>query len=195
MSKRILVINAHPDRSHHHLCASFVEAYVEGASSAGHEIRRIDLAGFRFPMLQSQTEFESGKVPEELGIAVENVLWAEHLVFVFPLWLGTMPALLKAFLEQVMRPGIAFEYGKNGLSTKGLLKGRSARLIVTMGMPPLLFRLWFRSHGVATLRRNILNFVGIRPVRETFYGMVDRADAESHLRWLNEVRDMGRRAA
>lgn len=195
MSKRILVINAHPDRSHHHLCTSLVEAYVEGASSAGHEIRRIDLSGFQFPMLQSQAEFESGKVPEELSVAVENILWAEHLVFVFPLWLGTMPALLKAFLEQVMRPGVAFEYGKNGLSAKRLLEGRTARLIVTMGMPALLYRLWFLNHGVATLRRGILNFVGIRPVRESFYGMVDRADAARHRKWLNEVRDMGRRAA
>jgi putative NADPH-quinone reductase len=195
MAKRILVINGHPDRLREHLCAAFAEAYVDGASSAGHEIRRIDLAGFQFPMLRSQTEFETGKLPEELEMAVENIRWAEHLVLIFPLWLGTMPALVKAFLEQVMRPGIAFEYGANGMSTRALLGGRSARLIVTMGMPGFVYRLWFMNHGIAALRRGILNFVGIKPVRESLYGMVDQSSDSRRRKWLNEVRQLGGRAA
>jgi len=194
MSKRILVINAHPDRHKHHLCTSIAEAYVEGASGAGHIIRRIDLAGFNFPMLHSQDEFESREIPQELEIAAQDILWAEHIVFVFPLWLGTMPALLKAFLEQVMRPGIAFEYGKKGGMAKTLLKGRSAHLLVTMGMPPIVYRLWFLNHGIAALRRGILNFVGIRPVRETYYGMLDQASDTTRKKWLEQVREFGRRA-
>jgi putative NADPH-quinone reductase len=194
MSKRILVINGHPDRRKHHLCTSMVEAYIEGASAAGHTIHRIDLAGFSFPMLHSQDEFEEQKIPQELENAAEDILWAEHIVFVFPLWLGTMPALLKAFFEQVMRPGIAFEYDKNGGMAKAMLKGRSAHLFVTMGMPPIVYRLWFMNHGVAALRRGILNFVGIRPVRETYYGMLDRASDETRQKWIAQVKDFGRRA-
>lgn len=194
MPKRILVINAHPDRMKHHLCSSLAEAYCEGAAAAGHEIRRIDLAGFDFPMLHSQEEFESRNVPQELEIAVQNIVWAEHLVFIFPLWLGTMPALLKAFLEQVMRPGVAFEYAKPGSPAKTLLKGRSARIIVTMGMPAIFYRLWFLSHGVATLRRGILNFVGIKPVRQTFYGMLDQASETKRRKWLEQVRGFGSNA-
>ena len=195
MAKRILIINGHPDRSRHHLCTAFAEAYIEGASGAGHEIRRIDLAGFQFPMLRSQAEFENGKLPEELGVAVENILWAEHLVFIFPLWLGTMPALVKAFLEQVMRPGIAFEYGAGSISTKALLQGRSARLIVTMGMPGIVYRLWFMNHGLSAMRRGILNFVGIKPVRESLYGMVGQASDGRRRKWLAQVGQLGGRAA
>jgi putative NADPH-quinone reductase len=195
MAKRILVINGHPDHRHHHLCTAFAEAYIEGASGAGHEIRRIDLAGFQFPMLQSQSEFENGDLPEELDVAVENILWAEHLVFVFPLWLGTMPALVKAFLEQVMRPGIAFEYGAGGMSTKALLKGRTARLIVTMGMPSFVYRLWFMNHGIAALRRGILNFVGIKPVRDSLFGMVGNAGESKCRKWLKQVKQLGSRGA
>lgn len=191
MPKRILVINAHPDRTKHHLCSSFAEAYCEGAAATGHEIRRIDLAGFDFPMLHSQEEFESGRVPQELEIAVQDLVWAEHLVFIFPLWLGTMPALLKAFLEQVMRPGVAFTHASKDGPAKTLLKGRSARIIVTMGMPAILYRLWFLSHGVATLRRGILNFVGIKPVRQTFYGMLEQASEVKRQKWLEQVRGFG----
>jgi putative NADPH-quinone reductase len=195
MAKRILVINGHPDRLHHHLCTAFTEAYIEGAAGAGHEIRRIDLAGFQFPMLRSQIEFEDGNLPEELSVAVEDILWAEHLVFIFPLWLGTMPALVKAFLEQVMRPGIAFEYGADGLSTKTLLQGRSARLIVTMGMPAVVYRLWFMNHGISALRRGILNFAGIKPVRGSLYGMVGKTSDSRRRKWLDQVRHLGGRAA
>lgn len=195
MAKRILVINGHPDRLRHHLCTALADAYVEGASGAGHEIRRIDLAGFQIPMLRSQVEFEDGNLPEELSIAVEDILWAHHLVFVFPLWLGTMPALVKAFLEQVMRPGIAFEYGSNRRSTEALLRGRSARLIVTMGMPSIVYRLWFMNHGISAMRRGILNFVGIKPVFESLYGMVGTADESRCRKWLNQVKLLGQRAA
>ena len=74
-------------------------------------------------------------MPESLVSASESIKWCEHLVLVMPLWLGTMPALLKAFLEQVMRPGFAFEYCSNGNVKALLLKGRSARVIVTMECP------------------------------------------------------------
>jgi putative NADPH-quinone reductase len=83
------------------------------------------------------------------------IVSAQHLVIVFPLWHGTMPALLKAFLEQVMRPGVALEYRKHGFS-RGLLAGRSVRLVVTMGMPALIYRWYFRAHGVRGLERSIL---------------------------------------
>lgn len=188
---RILVINGHPDKNERHLCGALADAYIEGATLAGHLIRRIDLAAFDFPMLRSQKQFESRRPPEELRIAIDDIQWSEHLVIIFPLWLGTMPALLKAFLEQVMRPGVAFEYTTGNSGLKALLKGRSARLIVTMGMPAILYRLWFLSHGVAALRRGILNIAGVRPVRETLLGGCEMASDTRRKRWITKVRQLG----
>ncbi|TIT71390.1 MAG: flavodoxin family protein, partial [Mesorhizobium sp.] len=89
-------------------------------------------------------------IPGSLKEAAEAVVWAEHIVFVFPLWPGTVPAMLKAFLEQVMRPGTAFAYPQKGEGfAKPFLHGRSARLVVTMGMPAPVYRLWFLGHGLA----------------------------------------------
>ena len=121
-----------------------------------------------------------------------RLVWAEHIVFVFPLWLGTMPAMLKAFLEQVMRPGTAFAYpDEGGGFTKTLLRGRSARVVVTMGMPSVLYRLWFLGHGLAGMRRSILHFVGISPVRETFFGMVAAASDATRAKWIRQMRGLG----
>jgi putative NADPH-quinone reductase len=103
-----------------------------------------------------------------------------------------MPALLKAFLEQVMRPGVALEYRKRGFP-RGLLTGRSARLVVTIGMPALIYRWYFRAHGVRGLERSILRFAGIKPVRETLLGMVETVSDAKRRSWLDRMRVYGGR--
>jgi putative NADPH-quinone reductase len=196
MSRRILVIVGHPDPSPDRLCRGLALAYAEGAEQAGHEVRKIDVALLQFPMLRTSQEFEHGTIPDGLKQAAEAVTWAQHIVFIFPLWLGTMPAMLKAFLEQVMRPGTAFAYpDKGGGFARSLLRGRSARLVVTMGMPAPVYRIWFLSHGIAGMRRGILNFVGFKPVRETLLGMVATASDAKRACWLRKMRRLGGRAA
>ncbi|MGX8012419.1 NAD(P)H-dependent oxidoreductase [Mesorhizobium sp. ORM8.1] len=196
MSRRILIVVGHPDPSPDRLCRALASAYADAAESVGHVVRKIDLASLNFPILRTTQEFEHGTIPASLKEATEAVLWAEHLVFVFPLWLGTMPALLKAFLEQVMRPGTAFAYPDKGKGfAKSLLQGRSARLVVTMGMPAPVYRIWFLSHGIAGMRRGILNFVGIKPVRETLFGMVANASGEKRAGWVKQMQSLGERAA
>ena len=143
-------------------------------------------------VLRTQEDFEHGQVPETLVEAQDAIVSAQHLVIVFPLWHGTMPALLKAFLDQVMRPGVALEYRKHGFP-RGLLAGRSARLVVTMGMPALIYRWYFRAHGVRGLERSVLRFAGMAPVRETLLGMVEAANAAKRQGWLDRMRDYGRR--
>ncbi|AZO54682.1 MULTISPECIES: NAD(P)H-dependent oxidoreductase [unclassified Mesorhizobium] len=195
MSRRILIVVGHPDPSPDRLCRGLARAYGEGAEKAGHAVRRVDLAAIDFPMLRTMQEFEHGSIPDELKDAAQAIVWAEHIVFVFPLWLGTMPAMLKAFLEQVMRPGTAFAYpDKGGGFTKTLLRGRSARVVVTMGMPSVLYRLWFLGHGIAGMKRSILHFVGISPVRETLFGMVAGASDATRAKCIQQMRDLGKRA-
>ena len=116
----------HPDADPARLCAALAKAYVDGAAAAGHDVRRLDLASIGVPFPGSKEEFEELPMPGSLVAAAEAIKWCEHLVLVMPLWLGTMPALLKAFLEQVMRPGFAFQYGPRGGAPTLLLKGRSA---------------------------------------------------------------------
>ncbi|TIO04545.1 NAD(P)H-dependent oxidoreductase [Mesorhizobium sp.] len=195
MSRRILVVVGHPDPSPDRMCRGLAKAYAEGAEQAGHAVHQIDLAALDFPILRTMQEYEHGAIPDSLKDATDAIVRAEHIVFVFPLWQGTMPALLKAFLEQVMRPGTAFAYpDKGGGFPKALLRGRSARLVVTMGMPSIFYRLWFLSHGIAGMRRSILRFAGIRPVRETLFGMVAGASDATRAKWLGHMRRLGGRA-
>ncbi|MBI3368532.1 MAG: NAD(P)H-dependent oxidoreductase [Burkholderiales bacterium] len=189
--KRILVIQGHPDPAGGHYNHALAEAYARGASDAGHAVRRVELAKLDFPLLRSQADWRAGTLPPALKAAQDEITWANHLVLMFPLWLGDMPALLKGFLEQVARPGFAFKAeGGNPFAAKGL-SGRSARVIVTMGMPALLYRLYFRAHSVASLERNILGFVGIAPVRRTLIGGIEAMSDAARARWLARVERLG----
>jgi putative NADPH-quinone reductase len=194
MYKRIAIIQGHPDRSQRHFCHSLAEEYVRGAEDAGHDIQLVDVAKLDFPLLKSQHAWEDETLPGSLRVAQTTLAWAEHWLVIFPLWLGDMPAILKAFFEQVLRPGFAFGVGPRGPFTEKLLTGKSARIVVTMGMPAVVYRWYFRAHSLKSLERNILGLCGVAPIDETLIGAVAEANNASHEKWLSNLRKLGRDA-
>lgn len=185
--RKILVIDAHPDPDPGHFVHALADAYAAGAGQ--HEVRKLVLAGIDFPLVRHTKDWLEAEPPPAIAQAQSDLRWADHVVLFYPLWLGDMPALLKAFLEQVMRPGFAFAYRDKGLPRK-LLAGRSARIVVTMGMPAPFYRLFYRAHSLKSLERNILRFVGFAPVARTVIGSVE-ADAARRQDWLVEMGELG----
>jgi putative NADPH-quinone reductase len=167
------------------------EAYADAATVRGHEVRRIEVAKLEFPLLRTQVDFETGALPPALSQPREDMRWAEHWVILFPLWHGTMPALFKGFLEHIFRPGFAMEYRKDSFP-KRLLAGRSARIVVTMGMPVLLYRWYFGAYGLRGFERSMLSFAGIKPIRESLYGLTF-SDEQKRARWIEDMRRHGGR--
>lgn len=192
--KRILIIDGHPDGRSARYLHALAGAYRKGAEAAGHEVRVITLAKVAVPLLRTAEEFAA--TPDDAIVleAQQALTWAEHVVILFPLWLGAMPALLKAFFEQTLRPGFAFAAGKRGGLPRKLLAGRSARIVVTMGMPSLFYRLVYRAHSLKSLERNILGFCGFKPVRASVIGMVE-GSAKARRAWLERLAGLGKRAA
>lgn len=191
MAKRILVINGHPDPAPERLSAGLASAYSEGARAKGHDVRRLDVGAMEFPLLRRVQDFTTEPDAAAIRDAREKLGWAEHVVFVFPLWLGGPPALLKAFMEQVGRHDFLLGQGRHGFPA-GKLKGRTARLIVTMGMPSILYRLAYGGFGVRAFAKGILGLAGIRPVRLTYFGMPSPARCRD---WVACARKMGERHA
>lgn len=190
-TRRILLIQGHPDPAGRHFGHALADAYADGAADASHHVRRVELALLDFPLLRSQHDWQHGRVPPTLAAVQQDILWAQHLVLCFPLWMGDMPALVKGFLEQVARPGFAFQQDTPGTMGKPALGGRSARVVVTMGMPAAVYRHYFRAHSLKSLERNILGFVGIAPVHATLVGQVEAPDSKARGRWLLKLRQMG----
>jgi putative NADPH-quinone reductase len=193
MGKHILLIDGHPDRRVGRFIHALARAYRKGARQGGHSVRRIVVCEQDFPLLTSAEEFRDGNPPRSIRAAQLSLQWADHIVILYPLWLGSMPALLKAFFEQLLRPGFAFAEGTGrGLPNK-LLQGKSARIVVTMGMPAAFYSLVYRAHSLKSLKRNILAFCGIRPVRTSVIGMVEGMDAPRREAWLRELEMFGQR--
>lgn len=192
MAKRILIINGHPDPSPQRLCAALADAYARGAKAAGHEVERLDVGSQTFELIRSYQDFISPDLAPDIAKAQDAISRAEHLVIIHPLWLGAAPALMKGFFEQVFRYGYALSEPQAPMLS--LLTGRSARLIVTMGMPAAAFRLLFGAHGVKSFERGILWITGVRPVRHTFFGGVNGKADKKIAAWLKTVEQLGARA-
>lgn len=191
MARRILIIDGHPDPAAARFVHALARAYESGAQAGGHEVRVLEVAGVKFDWLRSGEDFQKGKPPAAISRAQEAASWADHLVIVYPLWLGSMPALLKAFFEQLLRPGFAFGAARGKGMPRKLLGGKSARIIVTMGMPALFYRWYYRSHSLKSLERNILAFCGIKPVSSSVVGMIENKRIRTE--WLKRVEALGRR--
>jgi putative NADPH-quinone reductase len=191
MPKHVLIIDGHPDARADHALST---AYRDGAVAGGHVVRSIIVSELPFNLLRTREDFESGSPAESIRGCQAALSWADHVVILFPLWLGSMPALLKGFFEQLLRPGFAFAAGARGRPGAHLLFGRSARVIITMGMPALFYRWYFRAHSLKALKCNVLGACGISPVHASVIGPVDTLGQAARGNWVSRVQELGRRA-
>lgn len=145
MVKRILIIDGHPDPAPERLGHALADAYRKGAKSSQHEVLVLRVAELEFSLLRTQTDYEKGEPSQAIRQCQSMLDWATHVVILYPLWLGSMPALLKGLLEQMLRPGFAFSAQRLGRWPVKLQSGKSARIVVTMGMPAWLYRWYFRA--------------------------------------------------
>lgn len=186
----ILVINGHPDPEA--FCAALAEAYRNAAASqAGAKVREIDLSQIVFDPNLKYGYRQRTELEEELREAQEMIRWADHLVLVYPTWWGTMPAVLKGFIDRVFLPGFAYQHQPNSLLWDKLLKGKTAHLIVTMDTPSWYNRWFYKRAGHRVMRSNILGYCGIKTVRITEFHMVSSSPESTRLKWLEKVKKLG----
>ncbi|MBX9845287.1 MAG: NAD(P)H-dependent oxidoreductase [Xanthobacteraceae bacterium] len=190
---RIAVVVGHPQRNT--LCAALGRAYAEGARRGGHDVQLFELAGMAFdPILREGYRQEQPLEPDLLA-AYSWLAASDHWVLVFPLWCGDMPALLKGFIERILQPDLIARRGSDSEMNWRIFSNKTARVVMTMAMPVSIYRWFYRGHALKLLTRNILHFIGIKPVRHTLYGMVATSKPAQRECWLDEMRDLGQRAA
>jgi len=187
---RCLLILAHPRRDS--LCGALFDSCTDGARQAGVECRELILSEMHFDPDMHAVSPEQQMLEQDLLRAQRDIQWAEHLVFVYPTWWGTFPALLKGFLDRVMTPGFAFRHVAHDRWDK-LLSGRTADLITTMDTPPLVYRFIYRAPGQQALVRATLGYCGIRSAHIETFGPVVSAAAAQRKQWLDRARSIGSR--
>ena len=192
MDKKILVILGHPDTKS--FCGALAKTYVEGVKASGNEVRELNLGELKFDPVLWKGYSKIQELEPDLIKAREYIQWSDHIVFVYPNWWGTMPALMKGFFDRVFLPGFAFKYRDNSSFWDKLLSGRTAHLIVTMDTPPWYYRWMYHRPGHNEMKRTILGFCGVKVEKITEIAIVRNSHPKVRDKWIAMVRRLGSNA-
>ncbi|MGV0756643.1 NAD(P)H-dependent oxidoreductase [Empedobacter brevis] len=191
MGKKILIINGHPNKNAFN--NGIAIAYKTGAENTGAEVKEIVIGDLQFnPNLQFGYQKRIELEPDLIE-AWEKIKWAEHLVWVHPVWWGGLPAVTKGFIDRLFLPGFAFQYKENSVWWDKLLKGKTARIITTLDQPSWYYWLVYGRPSVNQLKKSTLEFCGIKPVKVTYIGVVKIATPEIRNKWIEKVVALGRK--
>lgn len=189
--KKIVILNGHPNPAS--FTKGLVEAYEKGAKTKGVEIKTITIADLAF---DSNLRFGYQKRMElepDLLDAIQTIQWADHLVWIHPVWWGGLPALLKGFIDRTFLPGITYQYRENSMLWDKLLKGKSAHIITTLDQPGWYYRLMYGRPSVNQLKKSTLQFCGVSKVKVTYIGIVRNSTAAQRVKWLKKVEQLAAR--
>lgn len=191
MAKKITIINGHPYTSSFN--AALCEAYIGGARSAGAEVRCIHIATLDFdPNLKYG--YHQRMEPEPCLLAAwDSIVWADHLVWIHPVWWGGLPALTKGFIDRLFLPGMAYRLREKGMFWDKLLSGKTARIITTLDQPGFVYRWLFGRPSVNQLKRSTLAFCGVSPVKVSYVGIVRHSTMAKRQAWLSKVALLGKK--
>ncbi|WFE76556.1 NAD(P)H-dependent oxidoreductase [Roseinatronobacter sp. S2] len=185
----LLVILGHPRIDS--LCGALAAAYATGAKSAGCTVQTLELGEMTFnPDVEIPSPTDQPLEPD-LERARDLIIWADHLVFVFPNWWGMMPARLKGFLDRVLYPGFAFR--EDGGHYYGLLAPRTAELLITMDVPPPIYRWVQGAPGQRAMTRATLGLCGIKTLGVHHFSPPGHSEAPTRAAWVTQARALGER--
>lgn len=188
--KKIAIINGHPNKDSFNF--GVAEAYRKGAEQSGAEVKDITIAALKFdPVLQFGYQKRMELEPDLLK-AWEIIQWADHLVWIHPVWWGGLPALMKGFIDRLFLPGLAYSYRENSVWWDKLLKGKTAHIMTTLDQPGWYYRLFYGRPSINQLKKSTLEFCGIKPVKVTYIGIVRNSTAIQREKWLEKVVGLGK---
>ena len=187
--KNILIINGHPNTNSFN--ASLVDAYKTGANKAGAQIKEIVIADLKFnPNLahgyQKRTELEP-----DLLESWSKIQWANHLVWVHPVWWGGLPAITKGFIDRVFLPGFAFSYKENSVWWEKHLTNKTAHIITTLDQPSWYYRMAYGRPSVNQLKKSTLEFCGVKPVKVSYIGPIRNSKENFRIQKIAQVEKLG----
>ena len=189
--RQILVIVGNPAPDSYD--DALADAYVAGARAAGAETRLLRLRELTFDPILHDGYRRIQELESDLRGAQADLRWCRHLVIVYPVWWGSVPALLKGFLDRVLHPGFAYKVHENDPLFDKLLTGRTGHLVATSDAPAFWMRLAYRNCDATMMRKAVLQFCGIAPVGLTRIGRIRGSTPEYRARWIERVRKLGER--
>jgi len=188
---KILIINGHPDQESFNY--AIANAYKQGAVKSGAEIQEINIRELNFNVNLQYGYRKRTELEPALLEAQEKIKWANHLVWIYPVWWGSVPAIMKGFLDRVLLPSFAFKKKEDSVWWDKYLTGKSARIICTLDQPGWYYRLIYNSPSHYAMKKLTLEFVGIKPVKITTIGPIRLSKEGFREKWLSKIEKLGER--
>jgi putative NADPH-quinone reductase len=186
---KILIINGHPNKDS--FCSAIAQAYKKGVLAAKVEVNEITISDLKFnPNLQFGYQKRTDLEPDLIE-SWEKIKWADHLVWIHPVWWGGLPAITKGFIDRLFLPGFTFQYRENSVWWDKLLLGKTAHIITTLDQPSWYYRYAFGSPSVNQLKKSVLGFCGVKPVKVTYVGPIKNSSSDFRTKWLSKIEKMG----
>ncbi|MEX0274259.1 MAG: NAD(P)H-dependent oxidoreductase [Flavobacteriaceae bacterium] len=187
--KKVLIINGHPDKESYNYALS--DAYKHGAQKSGAVVKEIRIRELEFnPNLQYGYRKRSELEPDLLH-SQELIRWADHLVWIYPVWWGSVPAIMKGFIDRVFLPGFAFKKREGSVWWDKYLTGKTARLICTMDQPSWYYKWVYGNPSHNAMKKLTLRFVGVKKVKITSIGPLRLSKDTFRNNWLIKVGKLG----
>ena len=191
MDKQTCIINGHPDPSPEHYIPALADAYEAGAQAAGFATTRINVGQIEFECLRRPSDF--GEAPSQaIRDAQKQLLDSQHVALFFPIWLSAMPAYTRAFIEQMGRSEFMIHESDNGFP-QPQMRDKSLRIVCTMGMPAVAYRVGFGAFGVRSLEKGVFGLAGFHPIHHTLIGGIEGMTDTERNQWLGKIGEMGRK--
>jgi putative NADPH-quinone reductase len=187
--KKILIINGHPDNESFNF--ALANAYKSGALASGAEVKEIIVRELNFDLNLAHGYRKRTDLEPDLIDAQEKIKWADHLVWIYPVWWGSLPAILKGFIDRTFLPGFAFQKRENSVWWKKLLSNKTARIISTLDQPAWYYWLIYRQPSNNAMKKLTLEFCGIKPVKVTTIGPIRLSKDEFRQSWLKKIEELG----
>lgn len=189
MPKKIVIINGHPDKESYNY--ALAKAYKNGAIKSGAEVREIVIGELNFSLNLKYGYRKRTELEPDLLKSQETLKWAEHIVWVYPVWWGSVPAIMKGFLDRVLLPGFAFKKREGSVWWDKYFTGKTSRLICTMDQPTWFYRLINRAPSHHAMKKLTMKFIGVKSVKITAIGPLRLSKEEFRDKWLSKVEKLG----
>lgn len=188
--KNILIINGHPNKESFNF--ALAEAYKKGALESGAKVSEIVITDLKFETNLRYGYDKRIDLENDLVTSIEKIKKAEHIVWIHPVWWGGFPAIMKGFIDRVFLPGITFSYKENSIWWDKLLTGKTARIITTMDQPSWYYKVIYNSPSVNQLKKTILEFCGVKPVKVTYVDNIKTSDVLKREKFLRKINLLGK---
>ncbi|MCM3629673.1 NAD(P)H-dependent oxidoreductase [Paenibacillus glycanilyticus] len=185
---KTLIVYTHPN--HNSLSYSFLQKTIQGLQENAHveEIQVLDLYAEAFDPLLVFNENKRRRdmhIDPELEKHRSQLLWAEKIVFVYPIWWGRPPAMLLGYIDRMFASN--FAYRDNGsILPEGLLKGKSVVCVSTMKGPSLYPLFWLNNAHKVLMRKALFRYVGIKKVKFFEFGGMEKKQGKQDQK-LNRI--------